>query len=391
MSRAALTGIFVVVALSSPALAGIDPHMDPSLVPGSCNSCHKGHGASGSPMLETDQKTVCLRCHDTQADVDRNIARGILNQNARPKLLNLELSKTWTHPVGEGVYTRRQAGSVTCTSCHSPHRSSPQSNVDPTRPREKGRRGGRKLSPANRDQLEYELCESCHGRQGFGTENRRDISRLLNPNSRSFHPVEASAPESSPSVLPDIMGQEISCTDCHGNDGLPVNSGMHGSNVRYILKANYVAIDGSPEEAETYALCYTCHDRELVLDSTQFPLHRLHVVDNFASCSTCHNPHGSVDNRALIALGDDSERGAVSPSISADRLAYESDEPGSGACYLNCHGYDHAPATYGSAIPAAARIPDVTNPAGILGSEDRTSPPSKPPRVKPAKTRKEPH
>jgi predicted CXXCH cytochrome family protein len=379
--------MLLALACAGSAHAAVNPHLDPSLMPGGCRSCHIGHGSPGSPMLGADQKAVCLRCHDTQAEVDNSIAEGLLGQNAKPGLLNTQLSKTWQHPSGEGAYSRRQEGTIVCTSCHSPHRSSPQYGVDTSSPRERGALGGRKLSPANRGQLEYELCESCHGQYGATTESRRDISRLMNPNSRSFHPVESAAIEPSPSVLPEYSGSEVNCTDCHGDNDPTGLGGMHGSDVRYILKAGYTTLDGSNESPETYALCYVCHDRDLVLDSNRFPLHRSHVVDNGASCSTCHNPHGSVDNRALITFGDDTESGAINPSGSTGRLDFESDSPGSGACYLTCHGVDHGPETYGSAAPTSAFHPEETKALQRTEDRNRISPPRTPPGSRAPKVR----
>jgi len=105
--------------------------------------------------------------------------------------------------------------------------------------------------------------------------------------------------------------------------------------------------DGASESPEAYNLCYQCHDREKVLDSSTFPLHRRHVIDERASCATCHNPHGSFENRALIRFGEQTLPGGVSPSILAGNEAFLSDGPGSGTCFLTCHGSDHAPKSYG--------------------------------------------
>ncbi|MCB1037851.1 MAG: hypothetical protein KDD47_28715, partial [Acidobacteria bacterium] len=101
------------------------------------------------------------------------------------------------------------------------------------------------------------------------------------------------------------------------------------------------------ESVSAYQLCYTCHLRGQVLEASAFPQHGRHVVDLRASCATCHNPHGSVDNRALIRFSEETVLGAVAPSASTGRLAFVSSAPGSGACYLTCHGVDHGPATYG--------------------------------------------
>jgi predicted CXXCH cytochrome family protein len=106
-------------------------------------------------------------------------------------------------------------------------------------------------------------------------------------------------------------------------------------------------MDGEQESFETYGLCYRCHDREKVLASPLFPEHYLHVVDRQVSCATCHDAHGSIENRALIRFGNTRIVTGVSPSASLDVLAFDSTMPGSGSCYLTCHGYDHAPAHYG--------------------------------------------
>jgi predicted CXXCH cytochrome family protein len=106
-------------------------------------------------------------------------------------------------------------------------------------------------------------------------------------------------------------------------------------------------VDGNQESPQAYGLCYGCHDRELVLGGIPFPDHARHIVDYRAACATCHNPHGSVDNRALIRFGEETQLSGVTASASTGRLAYVSEVQGSGACYLTCHGYDHAPASYG--------------------------------------------
>ena len=89
-----------------------------------------------------------------------------------------------------------------------------------------------------------------------------------------------------------------------------------------------------------------------MLSSSAFPEHRRHIVELKASCATCHNAHGSVQNRALIRFGEETVVAGVSPSGRTGRLAFDSTGPGAGNCYLSCHGEDHAPASYGSVRPA---------------------------------------
>jgi hypothetical protein len=220
----------------------------------------------------------------------------------------------------------------------------------------------RKLSTRDPSRLEYELCESCHGGKEQLAESRLGVSRLLNPDNRSYHPVEAPAVDDSPSLRPERSGQEVNCTDCHGNDRTEPR-GPHGSAFRYILRADYVTVDGNAESLATYALCYECHERDKVLGSPAFPQHRMHIVDERASCATCHDPHGSVENPALIHFGEDTAAAGVSPSIQAGSLAFVSTGPGSGECYLTCHGRDHAPEIYGGVLPIEPTVSDSPSPA----------------------------
>jgi cytochrome c553 len=195
-----------------------------------------------------------------------------------------------------------------------------------------------------------ELCMSCHSRTGEhgGGAAQSDIQRLLRLENRSYHPIVATAPERSPSVISELVSAIINCTDCHGNDEVSGPKGPHGSRVNSLLRSEYTQIDGSSESVQVYALCYACHDREMILKSELFPEHGDHIVDEQTSCTTCHDAHGSVTRRALIRFGEEIVPNGVSPSLSAGRLEYVSDGPGSGACYLTCHGVDHGPKAYGS-------------------------------------------
>lgn len=331
------------VCAGSGTVRALDPHLDPGLVSASCAACHEGHGVSRSPMLPAPQTAVCLTCHGTQAEADRLAAAGSMTFSAEPQLLSFVLSQPYTHPLSPEAFSRRETGAVTCTSCHSAHRASPQSAAGaPTMS------GTRKLSPRDSSRFEYELCQSCHGTEGISTQSLLDLSRLFNPSSRSYHPVEAPALDRSPSTLPALAGREINCTDCHGNSDASGPAGPHGSAVRYLLVDEYPTADGSAESPAAYPLCYRCHDRERVLDESPFPLHRLHVVEARSSCATCHSSHGSVDNRALVRYGEETFVGGVGPSLATGRLAFDSSSPGEGSCQLTCHGVDHAPETYGT-------------------------------------------
>ncbi|MFQ5349423.1 MAG: cytochrome c3 family protein [Thermoanaerobaculia bacterium] len=377
MSRPALTATALACAgwLAASAASGIHPHLDRSSVTGGCRACHEGHGVSRSPMLPGPQSTVCLSCHSSQAAADAMSARGLLSATAEPPLLSLDLSQPFSHPLDVEAFSRREPGVVTCTSCHSPHRLSGEPPSAAA--------GSRRLSTRDPNRFENQLCADCHGSAGVTTESLFDLSRFTSPNNRSFHPLEAPAVERSPSLRAELRDREINCTDCHGNSDPAGARGLHGSAVRHLLKAGYATVDGSPESLETYQLCYDCHDRDRILDDTSpFPLHRRHVVDRQVACATCHNAHGSVDNRALVRFGEETFLANVGPSGFADRLEFVSSGPGSGSCFVSCHGIDHAPASYG-----AAELLQATDALRALPTRPS---PTRPPRPAPAERPRRP-
>ncbi len=334
--------VIILGAAVAAFASSANPHVNKSMNPGGCRSCHQGHGESGSPMLSMGQRNLCLQCHGSPGQLQSMVARGLVSGSSRPMQMDGILNLVSVHPISDEAFSRRQQGSVTCTSCHSAHRGNAQkpSQDEPT--------GQRRLSPRDATQFEFTLCQECHGSGGASTQDLLDISRLTAPDNRSFHPVEAPAIEGSPSVLPALSGREINCTDCHGNASREGPKGPHGSPVPFLLRANYTTADGSSESPTVYALCYRCHRREMVLKQELFPEHSEHIVEQQASCATCHNPHGSVNNRALIRFGEETTVAGVSASISTGRLEFVSDGPSSGACYLTCHGVDHGPQAYGA-------------------------------------------
>lgn len=386
MPRAALI-LSLAVAAGVPGLtaAALDPHLDPALVPSGCPACHQGHGLSRSPMLPAAQEQVCLACHGTQTRLDQQVLRGAVSPSAQPALLSAVLAQPFLHPLDEDTFSEREPGRVTCSSCHSPHRGLPEGRATATPS------GRPYLSPKNPNRREHELCETCHGHRGATTADPLDISRLLSPANPSYHPVVAPAIDRSPSIVPLLSGREINCTDCHGNSNPVGPRGPHGSSVPFLLRSAYTTVDGSGESPATYALCYACHERENVLDSPRFPEHRLHVEEENASCSTCHNPHGSVGNRALIRIGEDG-RGTVAASGRSGRLEYLSLGPGAGACYLTCHGADHSPETYGGmelpgggGAPTDLGLSPVPAPRGGGTFPSLPSPPPQTPRRPPSR------
>jgi predicted CXXCH cytochrome family protein len=283
-------------------------------------------------MLITEDDDACLQCHDAAAnDPGRKDELG-MSTSARPFDIKNELQK----PVRHGV--------ARCVDCHSVH------GVELTPPGNVGLvfSGLKKGSTHRAFTDEAGLCLSCHSSVTSSSEDPSDLGRLFDPQNPSYHPVLAPGRASEvPSLINTLTVESIiNCTDCHTSDDPGGPRGPHGSQFGALLGARQILDDGNDESADTYALCYACHARGIVLNADAFPFHRQHVVDARASCSTCHNPHGAANARALIRFNDAVSSSRVSPS-SSGVLLFESVTQGSGACYLSCHGKDHNPLGYG--------------------------------------------
>lgn len=117
----------------------------------------------------------------------------------------------------------------------------------------------------------------------------------------------------------------------------------------YILEREYRTADNVMESEQAYALCYKCHDRQILLNDMLFEEHRRHVEGANTPCSVCHDPHGisatqgtSASNSHLINF----DISIVQRDSVTGLLRYEDLGSNSGRCYLECHGVAHSPESY---------------------------------------------
>jgi predicted CXXCH cytochrome family protein len=321
---AAATAILVVAPVTAIDL-GL--HFEPGKLAEDCMPCHQGHGAARTPMLKSAGDQMCLSCHQAgAAEPGRREELG-MGSDARPADIRQELVKPVIHRGAR------------CVDCHSVHGIG---RLEATRDL-----GRQRPSTKRGYSTEADLCLVCHGTRAVGTSDPHDIGLLFDSRNPSFHPVLAIGVGEVPSLLPPLTSDSlINCTDCHTNDDIVGARGPHGSRVPGLLGADYSMLDGQPESPTAYALCYGCHDRDTVLDDDPFPLHRLHVVEERTACVVCHNPHGATASRALIRFNEPTAITGVLASASG-RLEYDSEGPGTGSCYLTCHGVNHDPLGYG--------------------------------------------
>lgn len=253
---------------------------------GACTVCHLPHEADNPMLTIRTGPAHCFRCHK---DLEERI----------------EKARTVHPPVRDA-----------CTNCHSPHASDFPRML--------------KAEPAA-------TCASCH--QDVDTQARTAVSKhgavFTAKECLNCHDVHAAGqPLLLKAPMPDI------CLTCHDQpqqayDGRtipemksrltkseflhgPIRSGacnechqVHGSSNSRLLKKYFADSFYKDFDLANYALCFSCHEKALVLDqkTTQLTgfrngdenLHFIHVnrLEKGRSCKACHEIHGSDEPKHM--------------------------------------------------------------------------------------------
>lgn len=353
-----------------------DPAVYGSVGEAGCSACHASHGADAGGRLlakhgSETADALCLRCHagtGARADV-RADASKLSSHSVNPEVHDAsEAPENAAHRLPE-----TSAGAprhASCCDCHDPHLAS---DAPAAAPAAQGPlagawgvdQTGRRAAPAR---FEYEVCFKCHGesanqrqggrprldapRRAFGDAN---LLRAFGSTAASYHPVVAPGRNADvPSLRPPYSpASVIYCTDCHASDTGPGAGGTgprgpHGSVYPTLLERNYTTGDLVPESPFAYALCYKCHDREILLSSrSSFPSHAKHVVTSRTPCSVCHASHGVAGPGASAATNAhliDFDLTVVQAAGAA--RGYDARGSRGGSCTLVCHGVKHEGTAY---------------------------------------------
>lgn len=180
-----------------------------------------------------------------------------------------------------------------CLNCHSPHASD-----------------GKKLTPVDDDKL----CFTCHNKQ-IKTGNRKiENMKKLIEGSKFVHSAIGSG-----------------CASCHL---------VHGSVTHDLLNGAFPVAEYIPANKDTFALCFSCHDAELLTaqattSATGFRngeknLHFVHINGSKGrNCKFCHNLHAS-DNK--FNINESVKFGNMTMKVN-----FKDNEKG-GSCFPGCHG-----------------------------------------------------
>jgi len=326
-----------------------------------CEGCHTPHSAAGTQRLlrYREEERNCYACHNGTV-VPKNIMAQFQNFSRHPVEATMGV-----HDPKESFlagYSRH----VECADCHNPHASNSRTAIAPNVSGRLEKVSGMTIDRAFIDPAlyEYEVCLKCHADM---TQQMPFIPRVLNNTNMqatfsqgnpSYHPVvgvgrNPNVPSIPSTYEPAMTSMSlIYCTDCHSDDS-GVSRGPHGSRFAPILRFQYETTDGTQESAQNYALCYRCHNQTSILNDQSFSEHRLHIVDQKAPCSVCHDAHGILDDNIsgshthLINF-DTRYVFALAPNTVP---LYQDTGNFTGSCTLICHGKTHNKLKY---TPVAA-------------------------------------
>jgi len=262
--------------------------------------------------------------------------------------------------------------SVTCADCHNPHLTG---HWEAEAPYASGLVRGTSGIDRNGTAVpavtyEYEVCFKCH------SDNTPDLNLVprvvsvtntrlaFDPANSSYHPVISMGRNlnipSIPSPFEPAMSPSVTiyCTTCHADDE-GGSRGPHGSAFPPILKERYDTADGTPENYDSYALCYRCHNRSSILSDVSFQRKRLsmtgaggghsgHLLSGIP-CSACHDPHGVYDSGRVGSTATGSHTHLINFDTrivqpwppQAEYPIFEDTGTFSGRCTLSCHGAKH--------------------------------------------------
>ena len=331
-----------------------------------CENCHTPHNAGTHQRLLTFSIAAdnCFSCH---------------NGNVASKNLFPEFNKPSVHSMTKyaGVHDAAEdpqnfQAHVSCVDCHNPHASTPATALAPNASGPITGTVGMDAAGAVANPIlrEYELCYRCHANLRNPDQDvyvshqspQTNVRLEFDQANASFHPITALGKNTYvPSLIaPWTTVSFMKCTDCHNNDQAPTAGGTgpngpHGSAYRPILERQLIMTDGDTNSATYYtgnfALCYKCHSEPSILGDNSFRAvntlgqargHRFHIVDQHTACTTCHDPHGVLNNAHLINFNTL----YVGNSTSLGTMEYMSTGTSRGTCTLTCHGKDHANVTY---------------------------------------------
>lgn len=301
-------------------------HLDKARNPYGCSACHITSGKKSASMRNPNIE-ICFSCHGTLSQSKMTVAKADITSALRKRYKHPLIETASYHSAEEDLPERNTSmpRHVSCQDCHRIHLSNRENPME-------GVKGYSSKRERNiRATKEYEVCYKCHSDSANLPYNMKNKHREFDIANASFHPIEGPGRNLRvPSLVHSLnVSSTIDCTDCHGNDDPYGAKGPHGSNYEFILKYEYRKTEGS-ESHKSYELCYTCHERQSILENQSFRKHKEHIVYQRIPCSACHVAHGTNKQANLIDFDLTFVRMVPMPQ-------YMKGLEGKPVCFLTCH------------------------------------------------------
>jgi predicted CXXCH cytochrome family protein len=261
-------------------VVGTKAHTHGPAAVGACGACHLPHTSKRPKLLAADGRELCLKCHvrtTTEIASAAVVHAPVLgdcgvchdphasDQDGLLTSKTVDVCTSCHREIADTVsHSSTQHAAVTtkraCTNCHAPHASQNASLL--------------KQEPKT-------LCFECHNQPIAMPDGSKLVNmKALIETGKSLHGAVT----------------QRGCVECHA---------IHGSDHRRLLVNEYPSEVYYPFSESSYALCFGCHDRSLVLDAktvgaTGFRngeenLHFVHVnkEKRGRSCRVCHDAHAA--------------------------------------------------------------------------------------------------
>lgn len=291
---------------------------------GACEACHQPHAADYPNLLVAEGKKLCFGCHKEMADQMKTV------RVTHKPVVEGECSRCHDPHASNFVKQTKMPPAELCTSCHE-HDAIKKVATD----------SKFKHSVVTADQA----CLNCHTSHGGSIAKLmkdEPLKLCMSCHSKEIkvdkaHVVPALTDLNDPKRIKHGPLEQGNCSGCHN---------VHGSEVSRLLTKEYPAAFYQPFELEKYALCFSCHDKQLVLQEQtkgltgfrdgQRNLHYVHVniADRGRSCRACHETHSS---KLPLNMRESVPYGQWKLPINFERTAK------GGSCSPGCHrayGYD---------------------------------------------------
>lgn len=289
-------------------------HLHGPVDAGECTSCHNPHAAEHPKLLFAKPDKLCLSCHK---DMAQRISQGkFVHEPVRGECLACHGAHG-----GETRMILNTAGPQLCMDCHEEVEEAIEDAEVPHKAVSMDRACLNCHDPHASAfdhgliQDSLTLCVGCHNqRLGEGDQSIADIGEQLAKRPNHHGPIA-----------------DKDCVACHTPHG--------GANFRLLTEA-YPKRFYAPFAEESYAICFSCHEVELLEDketeeATGFRngernLHFLHVnrAIKGRTCRACHETHAGTKSKMI----------ADSVPFGTWRIPinFEQTESG-GSCAPGCH------------------------------------------------------